>query len=301
MKPFAYEAPESVAAAVALLAEKGKRARPLAGGTDLLPQLRQGRWDLDSVVDIKRIPELTRIVFDAGTGLTVGSAVTCAEFCENPDVQALYPGLVDAASIIGGVAIQGRATLGGNLCNAAPSGDSIAAMIVHGAEVIVAGPDGQRSLPVAEFCTAPGATVLALGELVVALRVPAPQPHTGAHYVRFIPRGEMDIAVVGAGAWVALSASQQQITAARIALSAVAPTPLFVEIAGTHLVGKAPTEAAFAEAAALAQEAANPIDDMRGTVAQRRHLVGVLVKRALRGAVERASAPIRAGVAGKGA
>jgi CO/xanthine dehydrogenase FAD-binding subunit len=301
MKPFAYEAPESVAAAVALLAEKGRRARPLAGGTDLLPQLRQGRWDLDFVVDIKRIPELTRIEFDAGMGLTVGSAVTCAEFCENPDVQALYPGLVDAASIIGGAAIQGRATLGGNLCNAAPSGDSIAAMIVHGAEVIVAGPGGRRTLPVAEFCTAPGATVLALGELVVALRVPAPQPHTGAHYVRFIPRGEMDIAVVGAGAWVALSAGQQRITVARIALSAVAPTSLFVEIAGTYLVGKAPTEAAFAEAAALAQGAASPIEDTRGTVAQRRHLVGVLVKRALRGAVERASAPITVGLVGKGA
>ena len=301
MKPFAYEAPESVAAAVALLAGGGQRARPLAGGTDLLPQLRQGRWDLDFVVDIKRIPELTRIAFDAGTGLTIGSAVTCAEFCENPDVQALYPGLVDAASIIGGAAIQGRATLGGNLCNAAPSGDSIAAMIIYGAEVIVAGPDGERVLPVAEFCTAPGATVLALGELVVALRVAAPQPLTGARYLRFIPRGEMDIAVVGAGAWVALSDSQQQITAARIALSAVAPTPLFVETAGTYLVGKAPTEAAFAEAAALAQGAASPIDDMRGTVAQRRHLVGVLVRRALRGAIERAAAPVEAGVAGRGA
>jgi len=136
---------------------------------------------------------------------------------------------------------------------------------------------------------------------MVGGRVPAPQPRTGAHYLRFTPRGEMDIAVVGAGAWLALSASQGQITAARIALSAVAPTPIFVEAAGTYLVGKAPTEAAFAEAAALAQGAVSPIDDMRGTVAQRRHLVGVLVKRALRGAVERASAPITAGVAGKGA
>ncbi len=289
-----------MAAALALLSEKGRRARPLAGGTDLLPQLRQGRWNLDSVVDIKRIPELTRIVFGVDTGLTVGSAVTCAEFCENPDVRALYPGLVDAASIIGGAAIQGRATLGGNLCNAAPSGDSIAAMIVYGAEVVVAGPDGKRTLPVAEFCTAPGATVLVPGELVVALRVPVPQPRTGAHYVRFIPRGEMDIAVVGAGAWVALSVDQRQITEARIALSAVAPTPLLVETAGMYLEGKAPTEAAFAEAAALAQEAASPIEDTRGTVAQRRHLVGVLVKRALRGAVERASAQIVAGVAGKG-
>ncbi len=293
MKPFAYVAPASVDEAVALLAEKGERARPLAGGTDLLVQLRRGRFDLDVVVDVKRIPELTRIAYDRAEGLTVGAAVTCAVLGEHPEVRGLYPGLLDAASIIGGAAIQGRATLGGNLGNAAPSGDAIPALIVLGAEAIVAGPDGGRRVPVAGFCTGPGKTVLRRGELVVAFHVPAPHPRSGASYVRFIPRGEMDIAVAGVGAWVALSAGgdteeTSRVEAARIALAAVAPTPLCVESAGAALVGRAPVEVAFEEAAALAREAARPIDDMRGTLAQRRHLVGVLVKRALRKAVRRA-------------
>ena len=299
MKAFSYMAPASVDEAVALLTERGERARPFAGGTDLLVQLRQGRRELDLLVDVKCIPELTRITFDTDAGLTVGAAVSCAVLCEHPEVLVFYPGLVDAASLIGGVAIQGRATLGGNLCNAAPSGASIPAVIVLGAGVVVAGPEGRRVVPVGGFCTAPGVTVLGRGELAVAFRLPAPALHTGARYLRFIPRGEMDIAVTGAGAWVALSEDHRQITGARIALSAVAPTPLFVREAGASLVGKAPTETAFATAAALAQQAASPIDDVRGTLPQRRHLVGVLVKRALRGAVERAAAQIPAGAAWK--
>ena len=288
MKPFEYQAPTSVGEAVALLADFGPRAKPLAGGTDLLVQLRRGLFGPDVLVDIKRIPELNRVEFDAADGLTVGAAVSCAWLCDHPAVQRAYPGLIDAASIIGGAAIQGRATLGGNLCNAAPSGDSISAMIVLDATATVAGPQGTRTVPVADFCTAPGKTVLDPGELLVALHFPAPAANTGAHYLRFIPRGEMDIAVVGAGAWVRLSDDHTAITGARIALSAVAPTPLFVEAAGVALVGMAPTEETFAEAAKLAQEAARPISDVRGTAAQRRHLVGVLVKRALRGAVARA-------------
>ncbi|MGC9467141.1 MAG: FAD binding domain-containing protein [Anaerolineae bacterium] len=290
MKPFVYEAPASVEEAVALLYEYGPRARPLAGGTDLLVQLRRGRYDLDLVVDVKRIPALTRIDFDPTEGLTVGAAVTCAALCEQPTVQSLYPGLVDAASIIGGAAVRGRATLGGNLCNAAPSADAIPAMIVLDGMAIVVGPEGERLVPVSTFCTGPGQTVLRRGELVTAFQVPAPRPHTGAAYVRFIPRGEMDIAVAGAGAWIALSADNTTIRDARIALSAVAPTPLFVESAGAALVDQASTEQILDEAARAAQEAASPITDTRGTTAQRRHLAGVLVKRALRIAVERAKA-----------
>lgn len=290
MKPFAYEAPTSVAAAVALLAEKGELARPLAGGTDLLVQLRAGRYDVELLVDVKRIPELTRIAYDPVEGLTFGAAVTCAVLKEQPEVARHYPGLIDAASIIGGTAIQGRATLGGNLCNAAPSADGVPALIVLDAEVIVAGPEGRRRVPAAAFCTGPGTTVLRPGELVVGFHLPAPQPRTGAHYQRFIPRGEMDIAVAGAGVWVALDDDGATLAEARIALASVAPTPLLVEEAGAALAGKAPTEETFERAAVLAREAVEPIEDTRGTIAQRRHLAGVLTKRALRGAVARAQA-----------
>jgi CO/xanthine dehydrogenase FAD-binding subunit len=287
MKPFEYHAPTSIAEIVALLADKGQ-ARPLAGGTDLLVQWRRGLLEADLLVDIKRIPELNRIAFDPVEGLTVGAAVTCAQLCEHPDAQRLYPGLIDAASIIGGSAIQGRATLGGNLCNAAPSADSIPAMIVLNAVCTVVGPAGPRTVPVDTFCTAPGKTVLGRDELLVSIHFPVPAPNSGACYRRFTPRQEMDIAVAGAGVWIVLSDDHTSIADARIALSAVAPTPLLVEPASAALVGQTPTEAAFAEAAELAQQATSPIDDVRGTEAQRRHLVGVLVKRALRGAVNRA-------------
>ncbi len=295
MKPFAYAAPKTVEEAVSLLADKGTRARPLAGGTDLLVQLRQRRYDLDLLVDVKRIPDLLRLAYDPQQGLTVGAAVTCAMLAENPDVRAHYPALIDAATIIGGAAIQERATLGGNLCNAAPSGDTIPAMIVLDGEVVVAGPEGRRQVPVAAFCTGPGQTVLQRGELVVAFHFAVPHPHTGAAYERFIPRGEMDIAVAGAGTWVALAfqtGAQVEIKDARIALSAVAPTPLFVDAAGAALIDRVPTEAVLAEAARAAQAAACPINDTRGTAAQRRHLVEVLVKRTLRTTIARAGAQI---------
>jgi CO/xanthine dehydrogenase FAD-binding subunit len=288
VKSFAYQAPTTIAEAVALLAEKNGRARPLAGGTDLLVQMRLKLHDLDLVVDVKKIPELNQISFDSNDGLTVGAAVSCARLHETPEVVANYPGLVDAASIIGGMAIQGRATLGGNLCNAAPSGDSISAMIVLGATCTVAGPQGTRTVPVEDFCTGPGKTVLEPGEILVSIHLPLPQPNSGARYLRFTPRQEMDIAIAGAGASVVLNDDLAEIAEARIALAAVAPTPLLVEAAAASLLGKTPSEEVFVEAAKLAQEAAKPITDVRGTAAQRRHLVGVLVKRALRGAVARA-------------
>ncbi|MGC9393568.1 MAG: FAD binding domain-containing protein [Anaerolineae bacterium] len=288
MQPFAYQTPTSVGEAVALLADPARQARPFAGGTDLLVQMRRGLFAPEMLVDVKRIPELTRIVFDPVEGLTIGAAVPCAWLCDHPAVRQHYPGLVDAASIIGGAAIQRRATLGGNLCNAAPSGDSIPVMIVLKATAHVAGPQGTRNVPVSDFCTAPGKTVLGPGELLISIHFPTPAPNSGARYLRFIPRGEMDIAVAGAGAWLALSDDQTTITHARIALSAVAPTPLFVEAAGAALIGKAATEEAFTEAATVAREAARPISDVRGTAAQRRHLAGVLTRRALQGALQRA-------------
>ena len=288
MRPFAYCAPRTLGEAVALLAQRGERARPLAGGTDLLVRLRLGTSEADIVVDLKGISELNALDLDASEGLTIGAAVPCCRIAAHPGIAAAYPGLVDAVSIIGGAAIQSRATLGGNLCNAAPSADSIPALIVLGARCTIAGPHGTRSVPAEQFCTAPGQTVLGRDELLVSLHLPSPRPNTGARYLRFTPRGEMDLAVVGVGAWLALDPGGGAITGARIAVGAVAPTPLFVRPAGEALLGMSPTEESWAKAALMAQEMARPISDVRGTAAQRRHLVGVLTVRALRGALARA-------------
>ena len=285
MRPFAYQAPTTIDEAVALLAHRSEKARPLAGGTDLLVQLRRGVLEADLVVDVKRIPELNDISFDLIDGLTIGAAVSCARLREYRDVQERYPALVDAVSIIGGVAIQGRATAGGNLCNAAPSADTVPALIVLGAECKIAGLRGERTVPVEAFCTGPGRTVLDTSEILVSIHLPVPVPNSGAQYLRLIPRGEMDIAVAGAGVSVVLSDDHTQVIGARVALAAVAPTPLLVSSAADSLIGKSPDEEAIARAGELAQAAVRPITDVRGTEAQRRHLVGVLVRRALRGAV----------------
>lgn len=294
MRALDYRAPTTIAEAVALLADRGERARPLAGGTDLLVRLRYGLLEADTVVDIKRIPELNELLYDPQAGLTIGAAVSCCRIYEDAAISAAYPGLMDAVTMIGGVAVQGRATVGGNLCNAAPSADAIPPLIVYGASCRiasgrVAGPWAERSVPVESFCTGPGRNVLGPGEMLVSIHVPAPQPGEGAHYVRFIPRGEMDIAVVGVAASLRLDGDGRLIEAARVALGAVAPTPLWVEAAGAALVGQLPSEETWDQAATLAREAARPIDDVRGEIAQRRHLVGVLTKRALRGAYERAA------------
>jgi carbon-monoxide dehydrogenase medium subunit len=288
VKAFDYIAPTTIGDAVAALAGEGGRVRPLAGGTDLIVQMRSGVLDLDRVVDVKKIPELNVITYDPGKGLTIGAAVPCHRIIEHADVARVYPGLVDAVALIGGTGIKGRATMGGNLCNAAPSGDTIPAMIVLGATCAIVGPAGARTVSVDRFCTGPGKTVLAQDELLVSVHFSPPEDHSGASYLRFIPRHEMDIAVVGVGASVVLSADHATIKAARVALGAVGPTPLDVKAAGVALRGKAPSEECFAEAGRLAQEAARPITDVRGTETQRRHLVGVLTRRALWKAVERA-------------
>jgi carbon-monoxide dehydrogenase medium subunit len=293
MHAVQYAAPTTLADAIAILQDFGAKARILAGGTDLIVQVAADARPVDLFVDGKRIPELMELTFDAQEGLTLGAAVPCYRIYENADIQRHYPGLVDAASIIGSTGIQGRASIGGNLCNSGPAADSTPILIAYGATARIAGPNGIREVPVETFCTGPGRNVLEPNELLVSLRLPTPPPHSGARYLRFIPRNEMDIAEVGAGASLTLSEPNGIITAARVALGAVAPTPLYVAEAGAALVGKAPTEEAFAEAAALAQAAATPISDMRGTVAHRKHLAGVLTKRALRGALERAADPER--------
>jgi CO/xanthine dehydrogenase FAD-binding subunit len=287
LKEFEYLAPSTLSEALQQLAAKNGQARAMAGGTDLIVQMRQGRQAPGRVVDVKGVSELNELRVGAD-GLTIGAAVPCYRVYQHRDVQKSYAGLVDSASIIGGIAIQGRATLGGNLCNSSPSGDSLPTLIALGAIARIAGPNGKREVPVAQFCTAPGRNVLQPGELLVSINIPSPRPHSGAHYQRFIPRYEMDIAVVGVGAQVELSDDRRTVRSARVSLGAVAPTPLFVEAAGAALEGKPATEESFRAAAEIAKEAAKPISDMRGTAAQRKHLVGVLTRRVLMGAAARA-------------
>lgn len=286
MKWFDYAAPGSLGEALQLLAGHPS-AKPLAGGTDLIVQMRAGRHTPDVVVDLKKIPELNELSFDPGSGLTLGAAVPCYRVYHDAAVRKAYPSLVALTSLIGGTQIQGRASVGGNLCNASPSADSIPLLIALGVECRIASAAGERRVAVEDFCVAPGRNVMNPGEILVSLHFPAPAARSGAAYLRFIPRNEMDIAVAGAG--VSVQLQNGHISAARIALSAVAPTPLFVREAGDLLVGKAPTDENLRAAADLAKAAARPITDMRGTAEYRRHICAVLTRRALEAAIQEAS------------
>lgn len=292
LNTLAYQSPTTLAEAVALLNATDKRARPIAGGTDAVVQLRSGRLQAEVLVDIKRIPELNELSFDPAKGLTIGAAVPCARINANADVQAHYPALWESASIIGSRAIRNRATFGGNLCNAAPSADSVPSMIVHYGECEVIGPESTRTVPVEAFNVALGQTVLQPGELLVAIRFPVPPAHTGSAYEHFTPRHEMDIAVCGCGTSVTLSADGKTIEVARMALATVAPMTLLVTEVSEQLVGKPVSDETIALAAELARAAARPRDTWRGSAAQRRHLVGVLAERTLRKAVARAQGEV---------
>lgn len=288
MQSFDYIMPKNIEEAVALLSNGNKDVRILSGGTDLIVQLREGRRTAKLVIDIKSIPELTQVIFDEQNGLRIGAAASCNDICTNPIIQQKYPGLVDGIHLIGGVQIQNRASMGGNLCNASPAADSIPALIVHHAMCHIVGQGGERTLPVEEFCITPGGNALQAGELLTHIHIPAPQKNFGASYLRFIPRNEMDIAVVGAGAAVILDTDRKRYVSARIALGAVAPTPLLASSAGDFLAGKDLTRAHIKAAARLAQAMAKPITDLRGTAEHRKHLCAVLVERALDIAIERA-------------
>ncbi len=287
LEQIRYEAPRSIGEAVELLKSgNGADARVLAGGTDLLVQMRLGLRSPGLVVDVKRVPELISTALD-DQGVRLGASVCAAEIVENKQIGELYPGLVEATDLIGSTQIQGRASLGGNLCNGSPAADTVPALIVLGAEAVVAGPAGQRAVPVESFITGPGETVLQDGELVVELRIARPAPRSGDAYLRFIPRTEMDIAVVGAGVSLTLD-GDGTCTAARVALGAVAPTPIVVPEAARALIGTRVDEQALQRAADASSAAANPIDDKRGTIAYRRKLAGVLTRRSAAIAAERA-------------
>ena len=287
MQAFDYIAASSLEQVIGLLHQHGEQARPLSGGTDLIMQLRSGQRRVKLLVDIKSVTEVNDFIYDPTQGLVIGAAVPCARLCSDPTFCEQYPGLLEAVSLIGGTQIQSRATLGGNLCNASPAADSLPALIVHAATCLIAGPAGDRRVKIEDFCTAPGKTVLQRGELLVSLHLPLPQAHSAAAYLRFTPRSEMDIAVVGAAAALTLREEDGTVESARVALGAVAPTPLYVPEAGEYLAGKPASPEAFEQAARLAQAAARPISDLRGTSSFRLHLCAVLVRRALARAFER--------------
>ena len=286
MENFDYLAPRSLPEAYAALGN-GRSSLMLAGGTDVIVQLREGRKRCDQLIDLKHIPELMSFGFAADGTLEVGAAVPLAELYEDGEVRRRQPAIVDAATIIGGTAIQSRATLGGNLCNASPAADSSPALIALGARLVIGSNGGTREMPVEEFFTGVGRSALQPGEILVQIRISALGPNEGAFYHRFIPRNEMDIAVASAGVKLTLDASGERIESARVALGAVAATPLLVQAAGAALAGQAPTRESFERAGAAAAEAATPITDMRGSIAQRKHLASVLTIRACEKALGR--------------
>ena len=286
MNGMRYEAPSSVDEASALLAGASGEARVLAGGTDLLVQLRSGMVAPELVVDVKNIEEMMTYSVNDGA-YTIGAAVPSAQLHEDADLLGMWTGVVEAMDLVGSTQIQGRASLGGNLCNASPAADSVPAMIAAGAICNVAGPNGRREVPVDDICTGPGQTSLAKGEIVVSISLPKQAPRTGDAYLRFIPRTEMDIAVVGAGVCLSLDDSGT-CTDARVSLGAVAPTALLVKECADALIGTKVDDAAMANLDAAARAAASPIDDKRGTVEFRTKVSGVLARRAAAIALERA-------------
>ncbi len=281
-----YHTPGSFEDAVSIAASAEGITRFLAGGTDVLVQLRSDLVTPDDLIDIKRIDGVKNITREEDGGWHIGAAVSGAELMEHEELKAEWPGVVEALDLIGSTQIQSRATLTGNLCNGSPAADSVPAMIAAGAWVTVAGPEGKRSIKVEDVPTGPGKTSLRKGEVVRSVHLPPRGSNGGDAYLRFIPRTEMDIAVVGCG--ISLSREGDKITAARVSLGAVAPTALLVDEAGAALVGSTLDEAALDALAKAASAACNPIDDKRGTVRFRTHVAGVLARRAARIAYDRA-------------
>lgn len=284
MQAIRYEAPGSVNDAVRLM-QADPEARVLAGGTDLLIQCRSGVRRPTAFIDIKRIPELVDITVDA-QGLRLGAAAPAADVSADENLRQRWPGLAEAAALIGSMQIQGRGSVGGNLCNASPAADTPCPLIVNRAVCVIAGPQGRRTVEAEDFISGPGQSVLGSGEFLAGLLLPLPAPSTADAYLRLTPRSEMDIAVVGAAVSVTLDTSGI-CTAARVALAAVAPTPILVPDAAHALIGTPLDPAALDRAAEAARAAARPIDDKRGTVAYRRQVAGVLTKRAAAIACER--------------
>jgi carbon-monoxide dehydrogenase medium subunit len=288
MPRLSYTAPTTVDDAVKALAGATGLAKVLAGGTDLLVQLKSGRLKPDLIVDTKKIPGLIGVK-EEGDFYVIGAATPGATLSDNKVIEHTYPGIIEGLDLIGSTQIQGRASLAGNLCNASPAADSVPAMIAAKVVCVIAGPAGKHEVPVEAICIGPGRTSLAKGEFIIEFKIPKPKARQCDAYLRFIPRTEMDIAVVGCGINVTLDAGGT-CAAARVVLGAVAPTTVIVEDAAKALIGHKLDDATLAALDAAAQAACKPINDKRGTIEYRTKVAGVLARRTAAIAFERAAA-----------
>ena len=288
MKPFSYVAPQSLEEALQVLAQaKGPgQVRAIVGGTDLIDQMKQERRTPSVVLDVKRIPETMRLEWVPGEGLHIGAAVPCTDTAAFPTVKESYASIEESCLLVGSVQIQNRASIGGNICNSAPSADTVPGLITYAARAVITGPRGRREVPLEEFFTGPGQNVMEPNEILLETIVPPPPPNSSGHYLRFIPRNEMDIAVAGVGSLLVLEPGTRRCNQARIALASVAPTPVRARAAEAVLEGKEITADLIQEAGELAVEACNPITDVRGSVEYRKELVKVLTRRTLQRCME---------------
>ena len=288
MRRFDLATPRDVDECLKLLAERGGETKLVAGGTDLLPQMKNGLVKPARVIDLSGVPEVRVLAVDDGRGLRVGAAVTARQLERDARLRSTYASLAESGALVGSIQVRNLATVGGNICNAAPSADMAPPLVALDAEAVIAGPQGRRRVPLASFFTGVRRTVLAPDELLVEFAIPSPGPRSGGSYLRHTPRRELDIAVVGVASQVTLA--DGLCTKARIVLAAVAPTPVRAAAAERALEGQPLTPSLIEQAAALAVEAAQPISDQRGSADFRRHLVRVLTRRTLITALARASA-----------
>lgn len=286
MRRFDLVLPNSLEDCLKILAERGAQAKLIAGGTDLLPQMKNGALHPAVVVDLSGIARVRQV--QNGSGLRIGAAVTAREIELNPGMRGAYQAIAESGALVGSIQVRNLATVGGNICNAAPSADMAPPLVALEAQAVIAGPKGERRVPMADFFTGVRKTVLAPDEVLVEFVVPAPGAHSGGQYLRHTPRRELDIAVVGVASQ--LTMANGTCAKARIVLASVAPTPVRATAAERALEGQAITPALIERAATLAVEAAKPINDQRGSVEFRKHLVRVLTRRTLTTALERANA-----------
>jgi len=289
MKRFEYLEARTVRQAISMLQRYGENARIVAGSTDFLVRWRQGVWNPEHVINIQRVAGLSRITYSSRNGLRIGALVTVRTLEQHPMVRRRYPALAAAAASFAGVQVRNLATVGGNICNASPSGDTIPALLVFDAQCRIAGPDGDRWVALDQFFTGPGRTVLRSDELLAEIRVPPPAANTGSHFIKHSPRGAMDIATVGVASLVSLDGWRGPCSQARIALGAVGPTPVRAYSAEDILRGQDINQELIRSAADSARDGVKPIDDIRGSAAHRKEIVGVLTRRTLEQALSSAA------------